>query len=56
MPGFSVGSLPIFDHNIVLFSQERDWILDVNSAEGKRILYGVVKTRVKILIPVSYFW
>ena len=41
---------------IMLFSQERDWILDVNSAEGKRILYGVVKTRVKILIPVSYFW
>ena len=40
----------------MLFSQERDWILDVNSAEGKRILYGVVKTRVKILIPVSYFW
>ena len=30
----------------MLFSQERDWILDVNSAEGKRILYAVVKTRV----------
>ena len=46
----------IMEKLIMLFSQERDWILDVNSAEGKRILYGVVKTRVKILIPVSYFW